>query len=106
MNAAATFTAGTQTTCPCCGKGVKVTKAGVLANHGYKAGRNYSWTGSQCPASSAASTTEALSNLRTALQKRLVVVNADIAAGIRVFANRSNAEQLAAQIAELIAQIA
>lgn len=106
MNVAITFTAGTQIICPCCGKDVKVTKSGVLANHGYTAGTNYSWTGKNCPASGAKSAHEALSNLRAALQQKLTSTETDIAAGVRIFANRDRAVELTAQIATLDSKLA
>lgn len=45
----------TRTCCPCCGKGVKVSKAGKYSRHGYKDTNGIRWNGG-CPLSAVLAT--------------------------------------------------
>jgi hypothetical protein len=97
-----TFTPGTKIECPCCGKGVKVTKTGALANHGYvgRAGNNYSWLrDGACRASGATSREDALEARRSIYRDMIAATEKEIAAGKQVGLNTSRLAALRVDLA-------
>jgi isopentenyl diphosphate isomerase/L-lactate dehydrogenase-like FMN-dependent dehydrogenase len=104
MNAATTFTAGTKITCPCCGKSVKVTRSGALANHGYAgvAGNMYSVSrDGSCRASGATTVEQAVEAKRSMYRDCIEQCEALIAAGKQVGWNTGKLNDLRKQLAAL-----